>query len=68
MRITGDVSAIDRQKAVEQFQNGEKRVIVCMIAAGGVGLTLTKSDVVVFNDFDYSAGNMWQAEDRIRRI
>lgn len=68
VRITGDVSAADRQKAVEQFQNGEKRVIVCTIGAGGVGLTLTRSDVVVFNDFDYSAANMRQAEDRIWRI
>ena len=33
-----------------------------------MGLTLTRSDVVVFNDFDYSAANMRQAEDRIWRI
>ena len=68
VRITGDVSAEDRQGAVEKFQNGEKKVIVCTVSAGGVGLTLTRSDVVVFNDFDYSAANMRQAEDRIWRI
>ncbi|MBQ6342241.1 MAG: DEAD/DEAH box helicase [Anaerolineaceae bacterium] len=68
VRITGDVSSADRQLAVEKFQNGEKKVIVCTIAAGGVGLTLTRSDVVVFNDFDFSAANMRQAEDRIWRI
>ncbi|MBQ4513006.1 MAG: DEAD/DEAH box helicase family protein [Anaerolineaceae bacterium] len=68
VRITGDVSTAERQTAVEQFQSGEKKVIVCTVAAGGVGLTLTKSDVVVFNDFDYSAANMRQAEDRIWRI
>ncbi|MBQ6518416.1 MAG: DEAD/DEAH box helicase [Anaerolineaceae bacterium] len=68
VRITGSVSADERQKAVEEFQAGKKRVIVCTIAAGGVGLTLTKSDVVVFNDFDYTAANIRQAEDRIWRI
>ena len=68
VRITGDVSEAERQQAVEKFQGGEKKVIVCTVAAGGVGLTLTKSDVVVFNDFDYSAANMRQAEDRIWRI
>ena len=68
MRITGDVSEAERQLAVEKFQSGEKKVIVCTVAAGGVGLTLTRSDVVVFNDFDYSAANMRQAEDRIWRI
>ena len=31
-------------------------------------MTLTKSDVVVFNDFDYTAANIRQAEDRIWRI
>ena len=68
VKITGDVDAETRQAAVEQFQKGEKKVIVCTVSAGGVGLTLTRSDVVVFNDFDYSAANMRQAEDRIWRI
>ena len=68
VRITGDVSEAERQLAVEKFQSGERKVIVCTVAAGGVGLTLTRSDVVVFNDFDYSAANMRQAEDRIWRI
>ena len=68
MKITGSVSEEERQKAVEEFQSGEKKVIVCTISAGGVGLTLTRSDIVVFNDFDYTAANMRQAEDRIWRI
>ena len=68
VKITGDVSAEARQAAVEKFQRGDKKVIVCTVSAGGVGLTLTQSDVVVFNDFDYSAANMRQAEDWIWRI
>ncbi|MBQ6517231.1 MAG: DEAD/DEAH box helicase, partial [Anaerolineaceae bacterium] len=68
VKIIGSVSAEDRQKAVDEFQSGKKKIIVCTIGAGGVGLTLTKSDVVVFNDFDYTAANIRQAEDRIWRI
>ena len=68
VKITGSVSAEERQQAVEDFQSGRKKVIVCTISAGGVGLTLTRSDIVVFNDFDYTAANMRQAEDRIWRI
>ena len=68
VKITGEVSPEDRQRATEKFQSGEKKVIVCTVSAGGVGLTLTRSDVVVFNDFDYSAALMRQAEDRIWRI
>ena len=68
VKITGEVSAEERQDAVEKFQKGEKKVMVCTVSAGGVGLTLTRSDTVVFNDFDYSAANMRQAEDRIWRI
>ena len=68
VRITGAVSSEDRQKAVDDFQSGRKPIIICTIAAGGVGLTLTRSDVVVFNDFDYTAANVRQAEDRIWRI
>ena len=68
VHITGAVSSEDRQKAVENFQSGKIPIIICTIAAGGVGLTLTKSDVVIFNDFDYTAANIRQAEDRIWRI
>ena len=37
------------------------------IVAGGVGLTLTASHNMIFNDYDWIPGNITQAEDRICR-
>ena len=38
--IVGGQSADDREANVQRFQNNESRVIVCNIAAGGVGVSL----------------------------
>ena len=66
--IIGETSAKDRQKAIDDFQEGKKNVIVCTLGAGSVGITLTRSNIILFNDFDYVASTMRQAEDRIWRI
>jgi len=66
--ITGSADAKERQQAVDNFQNGNTKIIVCNIIAGGVGITLTAADTVLFNDFDWTPANHLQAEDRIHRI
>lgn len=68
VKLTGDCNQKQRQEAVDQFQNGNKKVIVCNIIAAGVGITLTASNIVIFNDFDWVPANHAQAEDRIHRI
>ena len=68
VKITGKDSDIERQEAVEQFQAGEKQVMVANIIAGGVGLTLIEAKQLIFNDFDWVPANHLQAEDRIHRI
>lgn len=68
VKLTGDCNQKQRQEAVDQFQAGKKQVIVCNIVAGGVGITLTASQTVIFNDFDWVPANHAQAEDRIHRI
>lgn len=67
-KITGDCSGKDRQKAVDDFQSGEKTVMVANIIAAGVGITLVKANNLIFNDFDWVPSNHFQAEDRIHRI
>ena len=67
-KITGECNAQQRQNTVENFQNGNIKIVVCNIIAAGVGLTLTASDTVIFNDFDWTPANHAQAEDRIHRI
>lgn len=66
--VIGEMNGEERQKSVDDFQAGKKKVIVLTVGAGSVGLTLTKSNIVMFNDFDYVASSMRQAEDRIWRI
>lgn len=67
-KITGECNSIQRQNTVDNFQAGKINVVVCNIIAAGVGLTLTASDTVIFNDFDWTPANHAQAEDRIHRI
>ena len=66
--ITGSDNTDKRQQTVEDFQNHKINIVVCNIIAAGVGLTLTASDTVIFNDFDWTPANHAQAEDRIHRI
>jgi len=54
-----------KQKSVDSFQNDDKiKVFIGNIKSAGVGITLTKATVVVFNSFDWVTGNNEQAEDR----
>jgi len=66
--IVGDDDAAARQAAVDGFQSGDCRVIVCSIAAAGVGLTLTAASNVLFIELDWTPANIEQAEDRCHRI
>lgn len=64
----GSTSAGDRGKIIENFQAGKLRVFAGTIAAGGVGITLTRSSTVVFIDRSWSPSQNIQAEDRLHRI
>lgn len=69
LRVSGQDSLEDRQKAVDAFQNDPKaRVIVLNLQAGGVGLTLTAASDVCFVQQGWTPGEHDQAEDRCHRI
>lgn len=68
VRITGKDSAKNRQNAVDMFQDGKKKVIVCNIIAGGVGYTMIKARHLIFNDFSWLPSDHLQAERRISRL
>jgi SNF2 family DNA or RNA helicase len=66
--VTGDQTQNMRNRAVSDFQEGNRRVFLGTIQAGGEGITLTRASAVVFLDRNWSPSKNRQAEDRAHRI
>jgi SNF2 family DNA or RNA helicase len=66
--ITGDQDAMERQRHMDNFQNGLTKYIVVTVDAGGTGITLTKARVAVFLQRSWSMIVNLQAEGRVHRI
>ncbi len=65
----GSTSALDRQVAIDGFQNDEEcRVFLISLKAGGVGLNLTAADYVYIVDPWWNPAVEQQAIDRTHRI
>jgi SNF2 family DNA or RNA helicase len=67
-KITGGTAQWDREGQLRDFQAGKLRVMLFTIKAGGVGLTMTASDTIVFLQSSWSMVDNKQAEDRVHRI
>ena len=68
VQVTGRDSMAAKQAAVDAFQRGEAKLIICPIKAAGVGLTLTASSNVAFIEFPWTYADCCQCEDRAHRI
>ena len=67
--LYGEMSKEERQKSVDRFQNDDKiKIFISNLKAGGVGITLTASEVVLMNDLSFVPSDHSQAEDRAFRI
>jgi SWI/SNF-related matrix-associated actin-dependent regulator 1 of chromatin subfamily A len=67
--LDGSVSAIDRQKAVDAFQNNEAiKVFIGDLIAAGEAITLTAASSTCFLELGWTPGDHDQAEDRVHRI
>jgi SWI/SNF-related matrix-associated actin-dependent regulator 1 of chromatin subfamily A len=65
----GEMNNKDKQTSVDRFQKeGGPMVFIGNIISAGVAITLTRSNYMVFNSFDWVPGNIEQAEFRIYRI
>lgn len=67
--LDGSTSAKKRIELVDKFNNDESiRIFLISLKAGGTGLNLTSSDVVIHFDPWYNPGVHDQASDRAHRI
>lgn len=66
--IIGGQSEDERQRNIDEFQDGKAKVMLVTIAAGGTGITLTKARVCVFMQRSFSMLDNLQAEARVHRI
>lgn len=66
--LIGETPVEERQPMVERFQSGKSKVFISTSRAGGVGITLTASQVVIMVDRPWTPGDAVQCEDRCHRI
>lgn len=64
----GGVSTQDRSAAIEAFQAGRSRFFVSNPQTGGMGITLTRAQTVVYYSNNYNLEQRIQSEDRCHRI
>ncbi len=69
VKLNGECSMNEKQRAVDAFQNDPKiRIFAGNVLAAGTGLTLTKADVVVFMETGFSAAIIQQCIARAARM
>lgn len=65
----GKMSLKEKDEAIRKFNNEpDVMVFIGNIVAAGVGITLTASRVIIFNNFSYVPGDNQQMQDRVHRI
>jgi len=57
-----------RQKGIDDFQNGDTKLMIAGLRAGNLGINLTRAKYVIFAELDWSPAIHLQAEDRLHRI
>ena len=63
------MSLKEKDEAIKRFNNDPNiMVFIGNIIAAGVGITLTASRVIIFNNFSYVPGDNQQMQDRVHRI
>ena len=66
LMLTG--SSRNRQQLVDDFQAGKAPVFLISLKAGGVGLNLTRAEIVIHYDPWWNSAAEQQATDRAHRI
>jgi len=64
----GGIKKKDREKAIDDFEEGDAQVFVGTPQAGGIGLTLIAAKYVIYFSNDFSSRKRRQSEKRAYRI
>lgn len=64
----GATSKDDREKAIDDFQDGRARAFVGHAQAAGIGLTLTAAETAIYYSCSHDNELRMQSEDRCHRI
>ena len=68
-QLLGSMNSRERIEKVTEFNEDiSVRVLILTTSVGGLGLTLTGADVVIFAEHDWNPMNDLQAMDRAHRI
>lgn len=69
VRVTGDETESQRQKAQDAFQKSDSPTqVICITSAGGEAINLQAAKAIVFYDTPWSAGELLQVIGRMIRI
>jgi SNF2 family DNA or RNA helicase len=68
MPLHGGTTQAMRTEMVRNFQGGANPVFLAQIAAGSVGITLTRASHMWYNDLSFAYEDWAQSQDRIHRI
>ena len=66
--IDGGITRKQLVAAESWFQDGRLDVLLVQIQAGGMGITLTRSNLAVMAELPWTAAAAWQAIKRVHRI
>eukprot|EP01134_Creolimax_fragrantissima_P002746 CFRG2746T1 len=69
LRLDGQTAVDERQDLIDEYsEDTDILVFLLSTRAGGVGINLTASNVVILHDMDFNPHNDRQAEDRAHRV
>ena len=69
IQLLSSHSSEERQNIVDKFNSDESiKVLILTTSVGGLGLTLTGADTVIFAEHDWNPMKDLQAIDRAHRI
>ncbi len=68
LTITGAVATEERLPRVKRFQNGESKLLLMNLKAGGIGYNVTRADKTVLFEYSWCPADNDQAIDRVHRI